>query len=340
MQEKRPVPQNIHQVKWRADDRLLTFGDYTLLKDEFARAIDMVKPDLVHAGPVQRVAYLPVLVGFHPLLTMSWGFDLLEDACRDEIRKGITHKVMENSDWFTSDCETTRELAVKFGMDRSRTTVFPWGVDLSLFNLQRRGMMRRQVGYEEDLLIVHTRSWEPRYGVDVALEGFWKAFQRIDNLRLFLLGGGSGEKEVRNFINQKGLEDRVHFCGYRQNEDLAGYYQAADLYLSASHIDGSSVALMEAMACGCVPLVSDIPANLEWVKDGVEGWVFHDNDTDDLAEKLIHIVANREEMIKRGQRARQKVEAKADWKKNSRVLLRTYQDVIALFNAGAESQKS
>jgi glycosyltransferase involved in cell wall biosynthesis len=217
-------------------------------------------------------------------------------------------------------------------MDINRTTIFPWGVDLQLFNPDRRGLMRRQVGYEQDLLIVHTRSWEPRYGVDVALEGFWQAFQVESNLRMFMLGGGSQEDLVRGFVKEKGLEDQIFFSGYKQNEALAGYYQAADVYLSASHIDGSSVALMEAMACGCPPLVSNIPANLEWVTDGEQGWVFRDGYAGDLAQKLIHIARHRREATEKGRLARQTAEARADWKKNSKVLLKTYQDVWRYHN--------
>ncbi|MCJ7519873.1 MAG: glycosyltransferase family 4 protein, partial [Anaerolineaceae bacterium] len=280
VKESRPLPKSIQPVNWRSDDKAVSFQDYQDLQKKFETAVIKINPDLIHAGPIQRVAYLPALIEFHPLLTMSWGFDLLQDSRRNKTWDDITRFVLERSDWFTSDCQTTKNIAVGYGMPESRTTVFPWGVDLKLFNPESRGFMRRQVGYEEDLLIVHTRSWEPRYGVDIALKAFWQALQSEPKLRLFMLGGGSQEDLVKQFVEAKGLSDRVHFCGYQQNEALVGYYQAADVYLSASHIDGSSVALMESMACGCPALVSDIPANLEWINDGIEGWVFKDNDSD------------------------------------------------------------
>ena len=332
VEETRSLPQGITPVTWRSDDSSLSFDDYRELKNEFSDAVERINPDIIHAGPIQRVAYLPALIDFHPLLSMSWGFDLLEDARRDERWQEVTRFVLQHSDWFTSDCRTTRDLAVEYGMDINRTTIFPWGVDLQLFNPDRRGLMRRQVGYEENLLIVHTRSWEPRYGVEVALEGFWQAYQAETNLRMFMLGGGSQEALVKGFVKEKGLEDRIHFIGYQQNEALSGYYQAADVYLSASHIDGSSVALMEAMACGCPPLVSNILANLEWVVDGEQGWVFRDGYAGDLAQKLIHIARHRREATEKGRLARQTAEARADWKKNSKVLMKTYQDVWRYHN--------
>ncbi len=328
IQESRPFPENVHPVKWRSDTEPVEWRNYEQLKDQFQRAVEQIKPDLIHAGPIQRVAYLPILIDFHPTLAMSWGFDLLEDAKRNNVWNLITRLVLNHCDWFTSDCQTTKEIAVSLGMADDRTTVFPWGVDLDAFNPEKRGLMRRQVGFEEDLLIVHTRSWEPRYGVDIALEGFWKALQVVPNLRLFMLGGGSLESQIHKFVNDKGLNDRIQFCGYQQNDALAGYYQAADVYLSASHIDGSSVALMEAMACGCPALVSDIPANLEWVLDQNQGWIFKDGNSQDLAEKIIEVSQNRKKAAIFGSNARLKAEADANWNENFKKLLATYETML------------
>ncbi len=322
------MPESIHLVKWRSSQEPVTWQDFRNLKSKFKAAVERIKPDLIHAGPIQRVAYLAALIGFHPLLTMSWGYDLLEDAHRDKTWDEITRYVVKNSDWFTSDCQTTKKIALKYGIPESKTTVFPWGVDLGLFNPDGRSFKRREIGYEGDLLIVHTRSWEPRYGVDIALEAFWRALKTESNIHLFLLGGGSQEEKIRQFVSDKDLSDRVHFCGYKQNEELVGFYQAADVYLSASHIDGSSVALLESMACGCPALVSDISANLEWITDKVQGWVFNDGDPENLAEKIIHISRNRNEVLLCGRNARAKAEADADWSKNFPKLLDTYNLMI------------
>lgn len=324
IQESRPIPEAVHPVQWREDQKPVVWANFNELSIQFRIAVERIKPDLIHAGPIQRVAYLPALINFHPFLAMSWGFDLLEDVKRDKTWEGITHLVLQNCDWFTSDCQTTKNIAVSFGVSESRTTVFPWGVDHKIFNPEARGRMRCKFGFEDDLLIIHTRSWEPRYGVDIALEGFWQAFKTVPNLRLFMLGGGSLENQVKQFIKEKDLTNRVHFCGYQENEALAGYYQAADVYLSASHIDGSSVALMESMACGCPALVSDIPANLEWIQDGEQGWIFGDGDSQNLAEKIIHIANHKNEIILCGKNARNKAAADADWSKNFAKLLDTY----------------
>ena len=315
-------------VNWREETTRTRWLDYFALKVKFKSVIDEVKPDLVHAGPIQTVALLPVLAGFHPLLSMSWGFDMLEDMNRDFIWKRVTRYVLDNSDWFTADCQTTRRRVEALGFPPDRIAIFPWGVDHDVFNPDGRRAARTQMGYEDDLLIVHTRSWEPRYGVDVMLQGFWLAFQEEPRLRMLMLGGGSQEKMVKGFVREKGLEEHILFHGYQKNDKLAQYYRAADVYVSASHIDGSSVALMEAMACGCPALVSDIPSNLEWVHHGEEGWVFKDGNAQSLAERILEIARNREELSQKGALAQHKAEKDADWRKNFPKLLETYRKMV------------
>jgi L-malate glycosyltransferase len=332
VQEIRSLDAGVQRVHWRKNQKLITWQDYDDLKVQFSAAIDCIKPDLIHAGPIQRVAYLPALIGFHPLLTMSWGFDLLEDANCNKRMEDITRFVLQSSDWFTSDCQASKKVALKFGIKESRTTVFPWGVDLLQFNPNNRDFYRHTIGFKDDLLIVHTRSWEPRYGVNVALEGFWRALQVEPNLHLLMLGGGSQEHQIKNYVKEKAMSDRVLFHGYQQNEELANYYRAADLYLTASHIDGSSVALMESMACGCPALVSDIPANLEWITDGEQGWIFKDDDPKDLADKIINISRNKKEISLQGEKARLKAETDADWSKNFSKLLETYDRMMKTVN--------
>ncbi|RME91416.1 MAG: glycosyltransferase [Anaerolineae bacterium] len=107
----------------------------------------------------------------------------------------------------------------------------------------------------------------------------------------------------------------------------------ADLYISPSHIDGSSVSLMEALACGLPCLVSDIPANKEWVTDGVNGYLFPDGDADALAEAIERAMAQRERLAEMGRAARQVAEARADWTKNAQTLLRAYEQTLAAHRA-------
>jgi glycosyltransferase involved in cell wall biosynthesis len=139
-----------------------------------------------------------------------------------------------------------------------------------------------------------------------------------------MLGSGSLESEVKQRLALAGLDERVHFPGQVEYAHLPDYYRAADLYLSASHSDGSSVSLLEAMGCGLPALVSDIPGNREWVDHGTNGWLFPDGDTRALRLALLERVEAPESLPDAGARARERVESLANWDDNFRRLLGAY----------------
>jgi glycosyltransferase involved in cell wall biosynthesis len=315
--EDRPVPAKIEQVQWAGGQREFRWRDLPRLAFDFRRLTRAIQPDLIHAGPIQTCAFIAALSGFHPILTMSWGFDLMQDAERNWLWKRITHHVLRITDFFTSDCETTRRKAIAFGMNPARTIVFPWGVDLHHFNVPT--FQRSNVP-----TLFCNRSWEPLYGVDVLARAFVKAARQRPELRLLLLGGGSQGNLLRQILTNGSVLERVHFGGQVAQAELPRYYQMADLYVSASHVDGSSVSLMEALACGLPCLVSDIPANKEWISEGLNGWLFPDGDHEALAAKIMHAAERREELPAIGRAARQTAEEKADWEKNFLKLLEAY----------------
>jgi glycosyltransferase involved in cell wall biosynthesis len=168
------------------------------------------------------------------------------------------------------------------------------------------------------------RTWEPIYGVDVLAKAFVKIAADHPNVNLILLGGGSQGTKLRQILMKGGVLERVHFGGQVGQADLPRWYHMSDLYISSSHVDGSSVSLMEALASGLPCLVSDIPGNREWVEDGVNGWLFSDGDVDSLAEKILYAIKNRRSFRKIGAAARQTAEQKADWQKNFGKLLEAY----------------
>ena len=143
-----------------------------------------------------------------------------------------------------------------------------------------------------------------------------------------LLNGGSQGAAIRQILQSGGVLERVHFGGQVSQTDLPNWYHRADLYISPSHVDGSSVSLMEALACGLPCLVSDIPANKEWVSEGENGWLFEDGNVDMLAEKILLAIKNRKSLLKIGNAARITAEERADWKKNAMKLMQTYETIL------------
>ncbi len=334
--EDRPVPENVQQILWAGGRREFRWRDLPRLTFDLRRVIREIRPDLIHAGPIQTCAFLAALSGFRPLLTMSWGYDLVQKADRNRWMKWVTRYTLKRSAFFVSDARVSRDKAVAFGMDPEKTVTFPWGIDLKSFRPKVSTNRKPQIENRKSKIVNRksftlfcSRTWESIYGVDVLAKAFAKIAALNSNVNLILLGGGSEGAKIRQILMNAGLLERVHFGGQIGQTDLPRWYHMADLYISPSHVDGSSVSLMEALASGLPCLVSDIPGNREWIEDGINGWLFRDGDADELAEKILYAIKNRRSFKKIGEAARKTAEQKADWQKNFGKLLEAYEKTIS-----------
>ncbi len=237
--EDRPVPEGVEIVQWAGGKdkfRWLDLPNMWLVCGELSSAF---KPDLIHAGPIQTCAFIAVLTGFRPILTMSWGYDLMQDADKNRWMARITQYVLRNSTYFTSDAMVTRDKAVAYGMNPDRTVIFPWGVDLDRYLPKNWSTDKRQNGTtakrDNAFTLFCNRAWEPLYGVDVLARAFVKAAQARPELSLMLLGGGSQGARIRQILHSGGVLDRVTFGGQISQNELPRWYHWADVYISPSH---------------------------------------------------------------------------------------------------------
>jgi len=129
-------------------------------------------------------------------------------------------------------------------------------------------------------------------------------------------------------LSTAGVLDRVQFGGQVSQKELPGWYREADLFVSPSHVDGTSVSLLEALASGLPVIVSDIPGNKEWVEDGINGWLFPDGNSSALADKIATVLDQPERLVEVGRAGRRSVQERGDWVKNEALLLKTYELAI------------
>jgi glycosyltransferase involved in cell wall biosynthesis len=337
--EQRPLPSGVEAILWVGGQSPARFQDGFRLLMGLKKVIRNYQPDLIQAGPLQRSAFLVALAGFRPLVSMSWGYDLLIDAQRNRWWRWTTRFTLKRSAAFVGDCNTIRDLAISHGMAPDRIITFPWGVDIDHFTPQYESTLptiRDSLGWGKDnFVLLSTRSWSPLYGVEDLARAFVRVAQDVPEMRLLMLGNGPLSPEIHRIFMSANMIDRVHFPGQVSREDLPAYYRAADLYISTSHSDGTSISLLEALACATPVLLSDIPGNREWVfpsplgrgarGEGDVGWLFRDGDVDSLSEGIIHAWKSRSQLPAMGQAARQMAEARADWDKNFPQLFEAYQ---------------
>ncbi len=329
--EDRALPPDVTQIQWaggRSPASLLTGPRlFMSLRDVIAA----YEPELIHAGPIQTAGLLAALAGFRPLVVASWGSDLLRDADRNALWRFATTITLRRADVLIGDCETVKNKAIAFGYPADQIVTFPWGIDIEQFapdgkvHESQAAALRSRLGWQGCFVLLSTRAWEPGYGVNLIARAFVQIARQRPELRLLLLGGGSQAALLRRIFLSGGVLERVHFAGQVSQPALPDYFRAADLYVSASRSDGSSISLLEALACATPALVSDIPGNREWINHGAQGWWFRDGDVAALSQAIDNALDAREKLPEMGQAARSLAEQRADWKRNFPKLLRAYE---------------
>jgi len=317
--DDRPLPEGVQTLRWTPDLREPVSSADWIDREQRLRAIlSDEAPDVVIAGPVQSGAYLSALAGASPLVTVSWGTDMLVDADRNAQLRMATNYTLDRSDAVFGDCRAVREAVKRHaGMPDNCIVTFPWGIDLDRFTPGESALtLRQDLGWENCEVFISTRTWEPVYAIDVMVEAFAMVHAERPSARLLLLGDGSRNDEIRKLIRDSGLESVVHAPGRVSYESLPDYFRTANAYVSSALSDGTSVSLLEAMASGLPAVVSDSYGNLEWVEAGVNGELARPGDAESLAEAMIAVISDPQRAEKMGAANVAVTRDRADWSKN------------------------
>jgi glycosyltransferase involved in cell wall biosynthesis len=250
---------------------------YPLAAPALARALGRFEPDLVDAHFVPNYGLLGALVGRHPLSVTAWGSDLLLAGRRDPLRRRRARFVLARADLVLADAANLGRAARELGARDDRVHVIPWGVDLARF----RSADRREPG-----LLLSTRMHEPVYDLERTIAGLAPVMARRPHLHLVIAGDGSLRPALERLAARVLPAGRCRFTGLLEPPALASWLARAEIYLSASRSDSTSVSLLEAMASGALPVVSDIEGNREWVEEGDGARVFAPGDAAGLARAL------------------------------------------------------
>jgi glycosyltransferase involved in cell wall biosynthesis len=131
--------------------------------------------------------------------------------------------------------------------------------------------------------------------------------------KFLIAGDGSERKILEREAESLNINSSLEFLGRVPHEDMPNLLSQADIYVSTSLHDGTSVSLLEAMGSGVFPVVTDIPANREWITNGENGLLVSAYEAESLASKIIHAIRNRELARKSREGNRLIVEQRALW---------------------------
>ena len=141
------------------------------------------------------------------------------------------------------------------------------GIDLSVYGdvTKHRDEKREELGLQSDDVAVISVGELNKNKNNIVIA---QAMSKIKNkhMHYYLCGVGQEEENIRRFASEHGLDDNIHFLGYRN--DIKELLPACDIFVMPSFREGLSRSLMEAMACGLPCVVSKIRGNTDLVKKG------------------------------------------------------------------------
>jgi glycosyltransferase involved in cell wall biosynthesis len=238
-------------------------------------------PTVAFAVPVARAARVPVVLasqrGDRRLFTRAAQRGL---HLTDRLADGV----VVNSDY------VRRVLVAEFGVRNDAIHTCPNGLDLSVFYPTERSETEPAdpKSPTAGLVVGFVAALRPEKSVETLIEAFSRLGDRTH--RLVIVGDGPCKSALQTQARDLGLEGRCRFVD--ATTDVATWYRSFDVFVLPSLNESFSNSLMEAMACGCAVLASNVGGNPELVSDGANGLLFEPGNVGDLALRLETVLRN------------------------------------------------
>jgi len=251
--------------------------------------LEFFRPDILNALYAGGYGFVAALSGFRPLVVTTLGSDLLVDYPSSFIHRLQIDYAVKKARLVTTDADVVTAVLVRAGTPPVKILKVYFGIDEGVFHPpggSRDGTARAGAR------IISTRNLHPIYGVETLIDAMPRLRERGD-VRLVICGDGPERERLERKASGLGLEEWIEFKGRLGAEALAAELRASDVYVSTSRSDSTSVSLLEAMACGVPPVVTDIPANREWITDGENGLLVPPGDPARLTAAILRMIEDK-----------------------------------------------
>lgn len=288
------------------------------------RLLKSIKPDLVVSFDLTGYGALGMLTGFHPLVTLAVGSDILIQA-NEPFMKRIVRRVIRNSDMLAVLAPHMAEAAYQHHASPDTTQIIPLGIDLSVFS-------PREHQISDCMRIVSTRALMSFYNIPEVIRAVHILKNRGINCHLTIAGRGSQREELELLCSTLNIQNNIEFVGFIPNTEIPKLLREHQYYVSLSPSDGVSSSLIEAMAVGLFPIVPDNLANVHWVTNGENGMLVNALTAEALANCLEQVHRDITLQKRAYHQNLEIVRERADISQNSQQYLKVFREIISSYN--------
>jgi glycosyltransferase involved in cell wall biosynthesis len=255
------------------------------------KALRSFRPDVLHALRIQNEGYVGALTRWHPFIISAQGNDFVYTAKHYIIHRHLTRKTVPRCDGFMADCQRDLRLAVEFGLKQSIPRAFfpgNGGVDLEVFSPGLHHQERKSH-------ILYFRGISPLFKPVTLMRAVRSliAKPQYAHLVLHCLAPVASFAWFESERAKLGLPEVNFKVGsFVPPKDLVRLLQTTAIVASPTISDGTPNSLLETMACGAFPVVSNLDSIREWVTPKLNGLLFDPDNADELAACLEYGFAN------------------------------------------------
>jgi glycosyltransferase involved in cell wall biosynthesis len=191
--------------------------------------------------------------GISPIVLNTWGSDVLIAPKQGKIKKWIATKALEYANEVTADADFMAD-AINDLCPSAKVTIANFGIEMESFT-----------PIPKEKIIYSNRLHSKLYRIDLIIEGFAEFSKTNPDWKLVIGANGNLTEELKRKAADLMDEKLFEFIGFVNKETNYSYYQKSQIWVSVPESDGTAMSLLEAMYFGCIPVVSDLPANAQWI---------------------------------------------------------------------------
>ena len=273
------------------------------------------KGDLIHVHWAIPTGVIGVFTGTllkKPFIVTVHGSDLRMAMDRPFLLK-IFLSICKKAQHITCVSEVQKKEIEQLGIKGEKISVFPMCIEEDFLEVGRNRERSLNGG---PITILSNRNLLPIYNVSLLIRAIPIVLKEEPNTKFFIAGDGPERDHLEKEAKKLNVNSSFQFLGRVPHEEMSNLLARADIYVSTSLYDGTSVSLLEAMACGTFPVVTDILSNREWISDGENGFLIPTENETILAKKIVEAIQNNRLLYEASEKNRKIIEEKAYWGKN------------------------
>lgn len=298
------IPDNIKIISYCVN---LTASLFKIRK-----LIRTIKPDILHAHYLTDYGLIGYLLHFPIFVVTVWGSDILVTPKTSWFHPIMAKFILNSSKLVTGDSNTVRNACLQYCNQPEKIIVIQWGINLSLFPKRIDNHAE-----QKKITILSSRGFAPIYNIDTIIHSIPFVIKTHTNIKYLLKSQYERNFELEQIAESLDVIKYIDFVyGDIIYKKLIELYYTSDIFISVPSSDSSSISLLEAMASGLPVIVSDIPANHEWITEGWNGFIVPVRNPEKLAQAIIHMIENPDLMRLFGERNAQIIRMRADREKH------------------------